>query len=77
MVASTSAFIITTCLPWRNASMKTWAPNSTEPVTSTMTSISSQWHSSIGSSVTTPRPAATAASKSAWVSTCTTSSTPE
>ena len=40
MVASTSAFISTTGLPWRNASRMTWAPNSTEPVTSTTTSIS-------------------------------------
>ena len=77
IVASTSAFIITTCLPYLNASMKTLAPNSTDPVTSMRTSIWSEWHSSIGSSATTPRPARTASSKAAWVSTWTTSSTPE
>ena len=40
MVASTSAFISTTDLPCPNASRMTCAPNSTEPVTSTTTSIS-------------------------------------
>src|SRR3989454_11875768 len=40
MVESTSAFISTTGFPNWKASRMTWAPNSTEPVTSTTTSIS-------------------------------------
>ena len=40
-VASSSAFMRITCLPCSTASSTTWAPNSTEPVTSTRASICS------------------------------------
>jgi hypothetical protein len=67
MVASTSAFISTTGLPWAKASRMTLAPNSTEPVTSTTTSISGDRQMVIGSSATAGRPPRTASSSADWV----------
>src|SRR5215475_9503047 len=53
IVASISAFISTTSLPCLNASKTTWAPNSTEPVTSTNTSTSGERANRRPSSVAT------------------------
>jgi len=76
MVASTSAFISTTDLPCANASRMTCAPNSTEPVTSMITSISGERQMVYGSSATAGRPRRTASSSSAWLETDFTSSQP-
>ncbi len=76
MVASTSAFMRTTDFPWANASRMMRAPNSTEPVTSTTTSISGERQMKNGSSATAGTHRRTASSKAAWVETALTSSQP-
>ncbi len=65
MVASTSAFISTTGFWCPNASRITRAPKSTEPVTSTTTSISGERQMRNGSSATAGTPRRTASSNSA------------
>ena len=76
MVASSSAFISTTSLPCLKASSTTWAPYSTEPVTSTSTSMCGERARSIGSSVATGRARAAASSNLSCDSATTMSSQP-
>lgn len=71
MVASSSAFISTTDLPWAKACRTTCAPNSTDPVTSTTMSISPDWQISDASSATAGLPSRTAWSSAACVETVT------
>jgi hypothetical protein len=76
MVASSSAFISTTGLRWSKASSVTRQPNSTDPVTSMITSMSGQRVMKKASSATHGLPAATASSSFACVSAVTTSGSP-
>ena len=76
MVASTSAFISTTGFScWKDSRMMR-APNSTEPVTSTTTSISGERQMVNGSSATTGAPRRIASSIADCVSAETTCSWP-
>ena len=65
---SSSAFTITTGLPYLNASSTTLAPKSTVPVTSTIRSIASQRVRTVGSSVITGMPRSMRAAASTGVS---------
>ncbi len=60
IVASSSAFMSTTSLPWANASRTTWVAYSTAPVASTMTSTSGARASRRASVVIAVAPPATA-----------------
>ena len=77
MVASISAFISTTLLPCLKASSTTCAPNSTDPVTSQITSMSPERDRKSASSVATGLFARIASSSLFCASATTTSLWPE